>query len=65
MNNMPYFIPNYPNINSMQNDLINNLEKKIDNLYKELEYLKNKISKLEGKNTDYSYTYQPNGYNMM
>ena len=70
MNNMPFytpnFIPDYPNINSMQNEEISKLEKKVDNLYKEIDHLKTRINRLEdNKNNNYSYTYQPNSYNMM
>ena len=69
--NMPFFVPgfmpnNYPNVNSMQNENIENLENKVNNLEKEVNKLKNRVNMLENKNNDnYSYTYQANSYNMM
>jgi len=65
MNNMPMFIPEfpYPNVNSMQNQLLMNFENKINALEKELFNLKNRINNLE-KKTNNNY-YQTNEYNMM
>ncbi len=65
MNNMPMFMPEffYPNVNSMQNQSLMNLENKINDLEKELFNLKNKINNLE-KKTNNNY-YQKESYNMM
>lgn len=71
-NTVPFFIPNgyipnnYPNVNSMQNESIMNLENRVNALEKEVSHLKNRLNMLENKNNDnYSYTYQANSYNMM
>ena len=65
MNNMPMFMPEsfYPNVNSMQNQEIMNLENKVNNLEKEIVNLKNKINNIE-KKTNNNY-YQTSSYNMM
>ena len=70
---MPFFInpmydqninQEYPNVNSMQNYDIRNLEKRVNELEKELLNLKNKVSRLENNN-NYSSNYKANSYNMM
>lgn len=70
---MPFFVnpmyqgdfnQNYPNVNSMQNWDIRNLEKKISELEKDMVDLKNRISILE-TNNNYSSNYKANSYNMM
>lgn len=65
MNNIPMFMPefSYPNVNSMQNQEIMNLENKVNNLEKEIVNLKNKINNIE-KKTNNNY-YQTSSYNMM
>ena len=76
MEGVPYFInpiyPNnqgYPNVNSMQNWDIRNLENRVYNLEKEVSNLKNRVTRLEkgynNYNDNYSTNYQPNSYNMM
>lgn len=60
---------NYPNVNSMQNVDIRNLENRVYNLEKEVASLKNKINRLENSNNNYndnySSSYKANSYNMM
>ena len=69
MNNPIPFIVNpyneYPNVNSMQNNDIKNLENRVYNLEKELANLKAKIVKIEQENDIYTNSYKANTYNMM
>ena len=71
---MPFFVnpmyqgdfnQNYPNVNSMQNWDIRNLEKKMDTLEREMNILKNRIIRLESTNNNYTSNYKANSYNMM
>ena len=55
----------YPNVNSMQNWDIRNLENKVNELEKEVNNLKNRINRLENTNNNYSSNYKANSYNMM
>lgn len=64
-----YFNPvfpmeNYPNVNSMQNYDIKELEIKVNKLDKEICSLKERINKLE-KYNNYNSNYQSSSYNMM
>ena len=54
----------YPNVNSMQNWDIRSLEKKVNELEKEIINLKNRINKLESSD-NYTSNYKTNSYNMM
>ncbi len=60
----PFMNQNYPNVDSMQNKDITNLEEKINILNTEINNLKSRISKLESNN-NYTSSYKANSYNMM
>ena len=68
-NTMPNFNPfqqfEMPNYLNQGFQDFKNFENRIYNLEKEIINVKNRISKLENLNNNYTTNYKPNSYNMM